>query len=406
LAERTVSLPTDVAADVSDAERAVAELNSSGTELVSLEALARLLLRAESVASSRIEGLEVGIGRLARAEAVMRVGESTDDVTAEAVLGNIEAMGLAVNRVAAKDQLRVSDLLDVHAALMQHTSTPDVGGRLRAVQNWVGGNDYNPCGAAFVPPPPDFVPDLLDDLVEYLNTDDAPPLVQAAIAHAQFETIHPFADGNGRVGRALIQVVIRRRGLAPRYVPPISLALATALRDYIAGLTAFRYLGEPTSVIAQDGSATWIATFASATTRAVKDAHELAADIEALEHRWREQAAPVRKNSAADLLLGVLPSASILTVSTAAQLIGRSFQAADLAVAHLVRTGVLQQRKLGRRNRAFEAVGLVDALTDIERRLASPERDTRASPPARRVPHRRAPATGRRQHPAPRATKD
>jgi Fic family protein len=235
---------------------------------------------------------------------------------------------------------------------------------------------------------------------------DAPPLVQAAIAHAQFETIHPFVDGNGRVGRALIHVVIRRRGLAPRYVPPISLALANASRDYIAGLTAFRYLGEPTSATAQDGSAAWIATFASATTRAVNDARELAAGIEALERRWREQAAPVRKNSAADRLLGVLPSAPILTVSTAAQLIGRSFQAADLAVAHLVRTGVLQQRKLGRRNRAFEAVGLVNALTDIERRLASPERDTRVSPPARRVPHRRAPDAGDQQQPAPGAMSD
>jgi len=114
-----------------------------------------------------------------------------------------------------------------------------------------------------------------------------------------------------------------------------------------------------------------------------------AAEIEALERRWRELAAPIRKNSTADVLLRMLPAAPVLSVSTAAQLTGRTFQAADLAVAHLARAGVLQQRKLGRRNRAFEAVGLVDTLTAIERRLASPARDTRVSPPVRRVPQRR-----------------
>jgi Fic family protein len=389
LAEVHINLPADVAAEVSNAERAVTELNSAGPELVSLEALARLLLRAESVASSRIEGLEVGIGRLARAEAARRAGESIGDVTAEAVLGNIEAMELAVTRASGKDELRVGDLLDIHDAIMQHTPTPDLGGGVRTVQNWIGGNDYNPCGAAFVPPPPELVPELLEDLTAFLNSENAPPVVQAAMAHAQFETIHPFADGNGRVGRALIHLVLRRRGLAPRYVPPISLVLATESRSYIGGLTAYRYMGEPTSAAAQEGVANWVGTFASATARAVQDAHELAAEIEALERRWRELAAPIRKNSTADVLLRMLPAAPVLSVSTAAQLTGRTFQAADLAVAHLARAGVLQQRKLGRRNRAFEAVGLVDTLTAIERRLASPARDTRVSPPVRRVPQRR-----------------
>jgi Fic family protein len=388
LAEQTLLLPADVAADVSDAELGVQRLNSGGSELTSLEALARLLLRAESVASSRIEGLEVGVGRLARAEAARQLGESIDDMTAEAVLGNIDAMELAVSQLSSKEHLDVADILAIHKALMRHTTPPTTGGQMRTVQNWIGGNDYNPCGADFVPPPAEFVPDLIEDLVTFLNSEDLPPLVQAAIGHAQFESIHPFADGNGRVGRALVHLVFRRRGLASRYVPPISLALATAARDYIAGLTAYRYVGEPTSPAAREGIANWIATFAAATTRAVNDAHQLASDIDALERRWREQAAPVRKNSAADVLLRVLPAAPIITVSTAAQLTGRTFQAADLAVARLTDVGVLRQIKLGRRNRAFEAVGLVDTLTNIERQLASPDRNTRVSAPVRRVPRR------------------
>src|SRR5258708_3190288 len=203
---------------------------------------------------------------------------------------------------------------------MRHTPTPEPGGQIRVVQNWIGGNDYNPCGADFVPPPPEFVPGLSEDLVAFLNSDGFPPLVQAAIAHAQFETIHPFADGNGHVGRALIHLVLRRRGLAPRYVPPISLVLATDSRDYMDGLTRFRYVGEQTSTQAGDGVSGWIARFGSATLRATEDARQIASDIEALEKRWRNQAGLIRKNSAADVLLRGLPSAPILTVSTAARL--------------------------------------------------------------------------------------
>jgi Fic family protein len=382
----------DVAADVSDAERAVIELNSLGPQLANLEAVARLLLRAESVASSRIEGLEVGVGRLAQAEAAKAAGDSVTDVTAEAVLGNVEAMELAVTQLAAKRELALDDLLALHGPLMRHTSTPELGRQIRTVQNWIGGNDYNPCGADFVPPPPEYISELLDDLFSFLNSSDFPPVVQAAIAHAQFETIHPFADGNGRIGRALIHVVLRRRGLAPRYVPPISLVLATDSRDYINGLTRFRYEGDQTSMAASEGVARWIGTFASATLRATEDAKQIAADIDALEMRWRDQVGRIRKNSAADALLRVLPSAPIVTVSTAARLIGRSFQATDLAVGQLTAAGVLRQIKLGKRNRAFEATGVIEALTTIERRLASPARDTRNAPPVRRVPLRRSAA--------------
>jgi Fic family protein len=390
IADLRLTLPTQVTADIGEAERALRDLNSGGPRLASLEALARLLLRAEAVASSRIEGLEVGVGRLARADAARRGGESINDPTAEAVLGNIDAMDLAVRELAAKRQLAVTDLFAMLEALIRQTSARGIGGHVRVGQNWIGGNDYSPCGADFIPPPPEFVADLLGDLVAFINSVSQSAFVQAAIAHAQFETIHPFVDGNGRVGRALIHLVLRRRGLAPRFVPPISLVLATEARTYVSGLTAFRYVGAPTSAAAQQGIAMWLGTFASATARACRDAQQIAVDIDALERRWREQAAPVRRNSAADLLLGLLPAAPILTVSTAAQLTRRSFQAADLAIAHLTKAGVLQQTKLGRRNRAFEAVGLVDSLTAIERRLASPARDTRDSAPVRRVPYRRA----------------
>jgi Fic family protein len=99
---------------------------------------------------------------------------------------------------------------------------------VRDQQNWVGGNDYNPCGADFVPPPPEDVAPLIADLCRAVNDDSFPPVVQAALVHAQFETIHPFADGNGRAGRALIHVVLKRRGLTTAYVPPIAYTCSLA----------------------------------------------------------------------------------------------------------------------------------------------------------------------------------
>jgi len=390
LEHHEIVLPADVAADVSDAERAIQRLNAGGPVLTSLEALARLLLRAEAVASSRIEGLEVSERRLMRAEIARAIGAPVSDNTAEAVLGNIEAMALAVDELATREVLTIEDVLAVHRALMSHTDQRDSGGEVRTTQNWIGGNDYNPCAAAFVPPPAEHVGPLLDDLVAFMNTDRYPPLVQGAIVHAQFETIHPFADGNGRTGRALIHIVLRRRGLAPRYVPPISLVLATRSRDYIQGLTAYRYSGAPEGAQAQAGMAEWNRIFAAAAARAAADAERFGEQIDALVGTWREQARPIRANSAADLLLRALPSAPVITVETAAKLVGRSVQAANHAVEHLTNAGVLLPTRNVRRNRVFEAAGLLDALVSFERALASPAGDTRAEPPVRHVPHRPA----------------
>src|SRR5665811_1420877 len=128
-----------------------------------------------------------------------------------------------------------------------------MGGRFRSEQNWIGGSAFNPCSAEYVPPPHELVPDLVADLCEFCNDDSLPAVAQAAIAHAQFETIHPFVDGNGRMGRALLHLVLRRRGLAPRILPPISLILATWSRDYIGGLTGARYDGSPDSPKAHAG---------------------------------------------------------------------------------------------------------------------------------------------------------
>ena len=258
LVGRPFVIEGDVAADIADAEAAITRLNVEATSLVDTEPLARILLRAESVASSRIEGLEIGARRLLRAEAARDLGDDPRDVTAVEVLGNIDAMAYAIEHVRPGDQITTDLILGVHQRLLANTRLDSHGGTFREQQNWIGGSEYNPCAAAFVPPPPEYVADLVTDLVAFSNDDSLPAVAQAAMAHAQFETIHPFVDGNGRTGRALIHLILRRRGLAPRVLPPVSLILATWSKDYIDALTAYRYRGPATSRKASDGVNLWI----------------------------------------------------------------------------------------------------------------------------------------------------
>ena len=381
-----LTIPADVAADIADAEAAVRHLNDAGTTHVSLEGLARFLLRAESVGSSMIEGLAAAPRRLVSAEVALGRGDDAGDQVAVEVLGNIAAMESAIEMATTVDPFDLDDLLAIHRTLMERSSMPQLGGAVRTEQNWIGGSSYNPCSAAFIPPPPDHVAALLDDLLAYVNGDDHSPLVQAALAHAQFETIHPFADGNGRTGRALVHVVLRRRGLAPAFVPPISLILATWSDTYIAGLTGFRHLAEPDSPERAAAAADWLRVFATATHRACLDAERYADQIDTMTARWRTRLGRVRANSGADLLLQVLPGAPVVSVESASALIGRSKARTTDAVNALAESGILRQRNVGRqRYRVFEATDVLELFTGLERALASPIGDTAGAAPVRRV---------------------
>jgi Fic family protein len=389
LVGREITLHGATAADVADAEHAAARLDASTHSLADSEAIARLLLRAEAVASSRIEGLQIGGRRLLKAQLARALGQQPIDVTAQEILNNIEAMAAALEDQTAGQPITLERLLDTHARLLRATTLEQHAGQLREEQNWIGGSSYNPCSAEFVPPPPSRVPGLMADLCEFCNEDGLPTVVQAALAHAQFETIHPFIDGNGRVGRALVQLILRRRGLTARVTPPISLVLATWSRDYVSGLAATRHHGPMGSSSAQDSIDGWIALFAAATSRAVAEAQTYEQTVAEVKSEWRKRLGRIRRDSAAALLLDVLPGAPIVTVHSAAVLTGRSEQAVNAATPRLLEAQILRQTTLGRRNRAFEAPEMIDAFTDLERRLASPEGDTHYSPPSRAVPGRR-----------------
>jgi Fic family protein len=243
---------------------------------------------------------------------------------------------------------------------MAASEVPRLAGRLRTQQNWIGGNDYNPCGAEFVPPPPEQVEPLLGELCAAVNADVLPPLVQAALVHAQFETIHPFDDGNGRTGRALIHVVLRRRGLAPSYVPPISVIMAGARARYISGLTRFR----------GDQVTDWIEYFAGACASAARLAQAYLRAVHALSARWRAQlaasAGAPRADAAAWALIEALPAHPVISAAIAATATDRAKAAVYEALKALEGAQILIPMSTGKRNQLWEASGLLALLEGLE----------------------------------------
>lgn len=362
LAALDVSLTGDTASVVSDAERAISALNARAKP--ELDPLARLLLRTESIASSKVEGLQVDARSLARAEAAQDLGQNIGHQAAD-VLANVEAMLYAIETAASSDAVGLDDFLAIHRVLLEASANPKIAGRFRRSQNWIGGNDYNPCGADFVPPPDDIVEDLLVDLCEFCNDDSLPPIVQAGIAHAQFETIHPFDDGNGRAGRALIQVILRRRKLAPAFVPPISVVLAATKDRYIRGLTMYR----------EDQVGDWLETFAAAAAKAAALATDYLSKVADLQAEWRrelERIVAPRSDAAVWAIIDELPAHPVITVPVGVAVTRRTRPAVRNAFDDLVEAGVLIPVSKSARNRAWEAAGLLDLIEGLESAREAP----------------------------------
>jgi len=329
---------------------AVRGLNASTAELQPLEGLGRQLLRSEALASSAIEGLQLSHRRLARAEVEGKAG----DFLAQEILGNTQAMEEAVRIGSESGDLGVDDVRAIHRALAIAPPLNRIAGQIRESQGWIGG--ASPVHAAFVPPPHERVPGLLADICDFMNRDDISPVAQAAIAHAQFETIHPFGDGNGRVGRCLIHVLFERRGIAPSYVPPVSLALGANKDAYIAGLEDFR----------ADRVDRWVAQFALAVEAAAEQAKDFSAKVAALQAEWVRRAQPMRADATARAIVDHLPSYPIITAAIAEELTGRSRVAAINGLDRLAQVGILTRHRNQRKGDSWEAKELFALLASFE----------------------------------------
>ena len=228
----------------------------------------------------------------------------------------------------------------------------------------------------------------MEDLVAFTNRSELPPIAIAAIAHAQLETIHPFADGNGRAGRALVHLVLKKGGTTRVTVPPISLLLTTDRERYIANLAAFRFEGDD-EIVRREAVNGWVEYFARTTREACSRASAFEGTLLAIKAGWRAKV-PFREGSAGAQLLDILLGTPVISIKTAQDLTGKSYPAARTAVGELVAAGILRQNAKNRKSGIFVAGDVVEAFNAYERSLATISGDTAAEKPKRPVPQRDA----------------
>jgi len=365
LREVTVALPPRVAERglvldgtlTADLESATLEITALDRDGEGLAALGVLLLRTESVASSRIELVEAGLDDYARALHGVRSNPSaTSMVAATAALDEL------VGDVRPGGRITLEAVVAAHDRLMADDPVEGrYSGLLRPVQNWIGGSDHSPRDALFVPPPPELVGGYLRDLLAFANRDDLPALVQAALAHAQFESVHPFTDGNGRIGRALVNLVLRRRGTTTRVVVPLASSLVAHRERYFATLDAYRR-GEVRPLLS---------SFAAAARIAAAESRRSAVRLAAIPGEWRDAVGPVRRGSAAAALLDALPAVPIVSSDDVEGLTGAPRSSVFAAIARLHEAGVLRPLTDRRRNQLWGAAAILDELDDLGRRIAA-----------------------------------
>lgn len=301
------------------------------------------LLRTEAIASSRIEEELTTVDQLARAQHGISAPK-----TARTVKGAIDGLSLLVAR--ASGGVHLHDILAAHRPLM--ADDPEEkwdAGRLRSVQNWIGGSNLSPLGAVHVPPAHERVPELMEDLVEFMRRTDIDPVLQAAVAHAQFESIHPFTDGNGRVGRSLINAVWRYRGLTSTMAVPVASAIVADRERYFSLVNGYR-----------DGEIEAFSLYlATSTSRAAVEAAVSAQRLVELPGQWRERVRP-RSKSTVETLLPLLPRHPVVDAHDIARLTGASPSRVYAAVERLVEAQVLRPITQSKRDMTWAAGEVLD----------------------------------------------
>ncbi|UGT61666.1 Fic family protein [Nocardia asteroides] len=351
-----VSVPPLIGALPVDLTRGVARVHEEAIiAVVRLEAgcgehlapLSDFLLRSESVASSKIEHIDAGWRAFGRA---LAGGKASDEARSQ--LAAVQAL-IAMVDAAGDGAIELGALLEAHRLLMAPDFyTARASGTFREVQNWIGGSDYTPIDALYVPPPPESVDELMTDLLTFANRTDLPVLAQAAIAHAQFESIHPFTDGNGRIGRALISAILRRRGLTRRVTVPMASVMLADVRRYFDRLTRYR-AGDA------EGFVDYVARAAIVSSEAARDS---AGALAELPGRWREMARP-RGNSADEKIIDALLDTPILNADTAQRITATSDASVYRALDRLVEARVLEPLSASKRDRIWAAT---DVLAELD----------------------------------------
>ncbi|MGH3359037.1 MAG: Fic family protein [Nocardioidaceae bacterium] len=349
LAEQPLRLSGEVIAEADDASVAIARFDAYVAARLDgpaatgeLAPMASILLRTESASSSQIENLTVGARQVALAELGERASRNANIV--------------ASNGAAMRAALAMADRIDEESILeMQRTllvgSDPDNAGRWREQQVWVGGSGAGPHSAHFVPPHHSRVPDDVRDLVAFIDREDLPVLAHSALAHAQFETIHPFTDGNGRTGRALLHAMLRSKGLTERVTVPVSAGLLSDTEAYFDSLDDYRR-GDPAPIVRQ---------LCRASFAAIENGQSLVDDLSAIRYDWSERIT-ARRDAAVWRLVDLLVRHPVVNNALVGRELGVSDVAAQGAIDQLVSIGVLVAEGQRRRNRLWRSPEVLEAL--------------------------------------------
>lgn len=340
IADRGLSLPSRALALAEEASAEIARFDAElGSEVAPF---ASVLLRSESASSSMIENLTSG----ARSIALAELG-SREKRNATEIVGNVAAMTAALELAQSLD---AGAILAMHAALVGDLH-PEIAGRWRQEQVWIGGTSFGPHQAAFIPPHHEHVSALIDDLCAFVKRDDLPLLAQAAVAHAQFETIHPFPDGNGRTGRALIHSMLRGHGLTQNVTVPVSAGLLTHPDAYFLSLTAYRE-GEPSAIVER---------LATASFEATTNGRQLVRDLRMIRRGW-DEAVTARRDSGAWRVADLVLRQPVIDAAVVARELGIEPRNAQRAIAPLAEAAVLTEFTGFKRNRMWQSREVLTAL--------------------------------------------
>jgi len=337
---------------LSDADRLIGKLAGEGGRLPNPHVLMRPFVRREAVLSSKIEGTQATLGELLAAEAGAVVDRSPEDLRE---VGNyVVALEHGIARLKELP-ICVRIVRELHEKLMTgvrgHQAAP---GRFRTIQNWIGRPGSTPATASFVPPPPDEVEACLAAWEKFLHESELPPLITIALAHYQFEAIHPFLDGNGRVGRLLVTLFLIERRVLPTPLLYLSAFFEAARRDYYEGLRGVSERGAW-----QD----WLEYFLLGVARMSEDALSRAARMNARVADWLKQVAGQSTNAPLRLV-ELLASNPFITAKGAAEKLGVAFTTAQRAIERLERGGIVKKVSDAKRNRVYCAQALLDILEE------------------------------------------
>ena len=330
---------------------AVGRLDGVTTILPSTPLFLYMYVRKEALLSSQIEGTQSSLSDLLLFENHEAPTVELDDVTE--VSNYVAAIEHGVSRMRGGFPLSLRLIREMHAILLKSgRGAAKQPGEFRRSQNWIGGT--RPGNALFVPPPPNQLDECLDALERFLHSEDAalPPLIRAGLAHVQFETIHPFPDGNGRTGRALAQSVLRNKGLVSSTAVPISAGLLVDIRRYFDALSAFRE-GDAGPIVRE---------FATASRIAAKTGTQLVDDLVEQLEESRNEMTGLRSDAAAWRILPHLVGQPAVNVKYLKRALGLGEMAALRALDALTQRGVLTETTGKSRGRVWQHRGIFDVL--------------------------------------------